>query len=152
MKSLFAALAMTLFAGSITPSMAAVDEGSSFVRATVSISRQQMEVTTINARTGLEETMVWTVSTGARGYTTPTGEYQPTWLSRHHRSKQYDNAPMPWAVFFHNGYAVHATFDLDNLGRPASHGCVRLAPENAAIFFDLVQTVGKDNTEIVIVD
>lgn len=152
MKALLAALAFSFVAGAAAPTLAAVDEDSTYVRATVSISRQQMEVVILDADTGIEQTMVWTVSTGAEGYTTPTGKYQPTWLSRHHRSRQYDNAPMPWAVFFHNGYAVHATFDLDNLGRPASHGCVRLAPENAATFFELVRAVGNDNTEIVIVD
>jgi lipoprotein-anchoring transpeptidase ErfK/SrfK len=152
MKALLAALAFSLTAAFAAPSMAAVGGDSTYVRATVSISQQQMEVVILDAKTGLEETLVWTVSTGATGYTTPTGNYQPTWLSRHHRSRQYDNAPMPWAVFFHNGYAVHATFDLANLGRPASHGCVRLAPEDAAVFFELVRTVSMDNTEIVIVD
>jgi lipoprotein-anchoring transpeptidase ErfK/SrfK len=57
---------------------------------------------------------------------------------------------MPYAVFYHRGYAVHATYDTKRLGRPASHGCVRLAPENAAKFFALVQQAGNKNTRIVI--
>lgn len=92
----------------------------------------------------------WPVSTGRKGYSTPTGSYSAKWLSRHHRSRKYNNAPMPYAVFYHRGYAVHATYDTKRLGRPASHGCVRLAPENAAKFFALVQQVGNSNTRIVI--
>ncbi len=92
----------------------------------------------------------WPVSTGRSGYSTPTGSYSAQWLSRHHRSRKYNNAPMPHAVFYHRGYAVHATYDTKRLGRPASHGCVRLAPENAAKFFALVQQVGNSNTRIVI--
>jgi lipoprotein-anchoring transpeptidase ErfK/SrfK len=92
----------------------------------------------------------WPVSTGRKGYSTPTGTYSAQWLSRHHRSRKYNNAPMPYAVFYHRGYAVHATYDTKRLGRPASHGCVRLAPENAATFFSMVQQAGQKNTRIVI--
>ena len=73
----------------------------------------------------------WKVSTARKGYVTPQGSWSAKWLSRDHRSRKYDNAPMPYAVFFNGGYAVHATFDLKRLGRPASHGCIRLHPENA---------------------
>lgn len=92
----------------------------------------------------------WRVSTGRKGYTTPTGSYSAKWLSRHHRSRKYNNAPMPYAVFFRGGYAVHGTYETKRLGRVASHGCVRLAPEHAATFFSLVQKSGNSNTRIVI--
>lgn len=92
----------------------------------------------------------WAVSTGRKGYSTPTGTYSAKWLSRHHRSRKYNNAPMPYAVFYHGGYAVHATYDTKRLGRVASHGCVRLAPEHAAKFFSMVQKTGNRNTRIVI--
>jgi lipoprotein-anchoring transpeptidase ErfK/SrfK len=92
----------------------------------------------------------WKVSTARRGYVTPTGSYTAKWLSRDHRSKKYDNAPMPYAVFFNGGYAVHGTYELKHLGRPASHGCVRLEPRNAATFFSLTSEVGLSNTRIVI--
>ena len=92
----------------------------------------------------------WPVSTGRKGYSTPTGSYSAKWLSRHHRSRKYNNAPMPYAVFFRGGYAVHATYETKRLGRPASHGCVRLHPDNAAKFFSLVQKNGNSNTRIVI--
>jgi lipoprotein-anchoring transpeptidase ErfK/SrfK len=92
----------------------------------------------------------WKVSTGRPGYTTPTGSWRAKWASRHHRSHKYDNAPMPYAIFFNGGYAVHATFDLKRLGRPASHGCVRLHPDNAAQFFQLARQTGLGNTRILI--
>ena len=78
------------------------------------------------------------------------GNYRAYWASRHHRSRKYDNAPMPYAIFFNGGYAVHATYDLKRLGRPASHGCIRLHPKNAAVFFSLAQRYGLRNTKVVI--
>ena len=94
----------------------------------------------------------WKVSTARRGYVTPTGSWSAKWLSLNHRSRKYDNAPMPYAVFFNGGYAVHATFDLKRLGRPASHGCVRLHTANAATFYSMVKEAGFGNTRIVVTD
>ena len=94
---------------------------------------------------------VWPVSTGRKSYGTPTGRWNAEWLSPRHRSRKYDNAPMPWAVFFYQGYAVHGTNEVKRLGRPASHGCVRLDPNNAKTFFQLVKTTGMDETLIAIV-
>ena len=91
------------------------------------------------------------VSTGRRGYGTPTGQWNAAWLSPRHRSKKYHNAPMPWSVFFHDGYAVHGTTEVRRLGRPASHGCVRLHPDNARIFYKLVKENGKENTLVSVV-
>jgi lipoprotein-anchoring transpeptidase ErfK/SrfK len=119
------------------------------VTATVSISEQRMTVKVVD-KTGMAKTFVWKVSTGKSGFATPTGAWKPTRLSIDHVSKTYDNAPMPYAVFFTGGYAIHATEAVARLGKPASHGCVRLAKANAAMFFDLVETYGKRNTKIVI--
>ena len=94
----------------------------------------------------------WKVSTGAKGFRTPKGSFKPTRMHEMWYSRKYDNAPMPHSVFFRGGYAVHATPHVRNLGRPASHGCVRLSPESAADFFQLVQTFGPSNTAIVIVE
>lgn len=94
----------------------------------------------------------WKVSTARKGYVTPPGSYSAQWLSRDHHSKKYDNAPMPFAVFFHGGYAVHATNEVKRLGQPASHGCVRLQKENAATFFSMASEAGLHNTHIVIAD
>lgn len=65
------------------------------------------------------------VSTGRPGYTTPAGCHHPYSLQRMHYSRKYDNAPMPWSVFFVGGIALHQTYDVGHLGQPASHGCVR---------------------------
>jgi lipoprotein-anchoring transpeptidase ErfK/SrfK len=115
------------------------------VTARISLSSQTMTVT--------QNGMVlykWKVSTARNAYVTPTGSYRAYWASRHHRSRKYDNAPMPYAIFFKGGYAVHATFDVKRLGRPASHGCVRLHPSNAATFFSLAQKYGLSNTKVII--
>jgi lipoprotein-anchoring transpeptidase ErfK/SrfK len=124
--------------------------GTPSVTATVSISQQRMVLQVVDEN-GIPRTFMWKVSTGKRGYDTPTGDYGPTWLSRNHWSKKYD-APMPFAVFFHGGYAIHSTDAVRRLGQPASHGCVRLEKENAAMFFELVNSYGKHNTKIVIAD
>jgi hypothetical protein len=66
-------------------------------------------------------------------------------------SKEFDNAPMPHAVFFmRDGHAIHGTYEVKNLGKPVSHGCVRIAPENAAILYGLVQENGLENTKVVL--
>jgi lipoprotein-anchoring transpeptidase ErfK/SrfK len=117
------------------------------VVATVSISKQVMEVTVDG-----QQVFEWKVSTGGKGYVTPTGKFKPTRMHEMWYSKKYDNAPMPHSVFFHGGYAVHATPHVKNLGRPASHGCVRLHPDNAQDFYTLVDVFGPSNTSIVIVD
>ena len=80
----------------------------------------------------------WPVSTARQGYYTPTGHFRPQSMQPMHYSKKYDNAPMPHSIFFSGGYAIHATPHLSNLGRPASHGCVRLAPEHAAHLYRIV--------------
>lgn len=72
--------------------------------ARVSLSQQTMKVL-VDGR----ETHSWKVSTAAKGYVTPTGSFKPTRLHEMWYSKKYDNAPMPHSVFFHGGYAVHAT-------------------------------------------
>ncbi len=114
--------------------------------AKVSISEQTMRVI-VDGRQAFE----WKVSTAGKGYVTPTGSFKPTRMHEMWYSKKYDNAPMPHSVFFHGGYAVHATPHVKRLGRPASHGCIRLHPDNAQDFFELVKAFGPQNTEIVIV-
>ena len=122
--------------------------GAPSVTATISIGEQRMTVKVVD-QNGVARTFLWKVSTGKSGYATPTGTYKPTRLSIDHWSKTYD-APMPFAVFFTGGYAIHATDAVARLGQPASHGCVRLAKDNAAMFFDLVETYGKWKTKIVV--
>ena len=93
----------------------------------------------------------WPVSTGLRGYTTPSGTYSARSMNKIWYSRQWDNAPMPHAVFFtRDGHAIHGTLDVKRLGKPASHGCVRLSPENAAALFALVEKTGVENTQVVL--
>ncbi len=91
----------------------------------------------------------WRVSTGRAGGP-PSGSYRPQRLERVWHSRKYDWAPMPYAVFFHKGYAIHGTNQIRRLGRRASHGCVRLHPSNAAVLFSLVRQEGIRNTRIVV--
>jgi hypothetical protein len=92
----------------------------------------------------------WRVSTGRPGYDTPNGDFHPNRMDADHYSEEYDNAPMPHAIFFDlHGHAIHGSYDP--VGHPAaSHGCVRLDPDNAAKLFDLVKEEGMANTEIEI--
>jgi hypothetical protein len=91
----------------------------------------------------------WLVSTGTARHATPSGVYQPQWLARKWRSKKYGNAPMPYSVFFRDGYAIHGTIEIRQLGRIASHGCVRLHPENAAKLYALVEKQMARTTVVV---
>ena len=90
----------------------------------------------------------WAVSTARPGYRTPTGTFKPTALFRYHASTIYSGSPMPYSIFFLRGYAIHGSYETKYLGRPASHGCVRLHPSNAAALYSLVKTYGPSNTVI----
>lgn len=92
----------------------------------------------------------WPVSTGRDGYGTPSGVFHPQMMARHWFSRKYYNSPMPHAIFFYYGFAIHGTNELARLGGPASHGCVRLHPSHAATLFALVQRNGPRNTRIEI--
>ncbi len=111
----------------------------------IDISSQTMTVSS-HGRT----VYVWKVSTARSGYRTPTGSYRPTVLRRMWYSRKYDNSPMPHSVFFRGGYAIHGTGAIKRLGSPASHGCVRLHPSNAATLFSMIKRTGAKNTRIVI--
>lgn len=91
----------------------------------------------------------WPVSTAAWGYRTPNGTYRPQRLARQWFSRKYHMSPMPYSVFFKGGYAIHGSYEISHLGQPASHGCIRLHPDNAAVLFELVRAHFKD-TEIVV--
>ena len=92
----------------------------------------------------------WPVSTGRGRFGTPVGTFRPQRLERRWFSRRYYNAPMPYSVFFHKGYAIHGTSEIHRLGGPASHGCVRLHPRNAATLFSLVRGFGPRRTRIAI--
>ena len=110
---------------------------SATVRVSVDLATQRMSVTNNKG-----ETFNWAISSGRMGYVTPRGSYRPQSLRRMHYSSKYNNAPMPHSIFFHKGWAIHGTSAVRDLGRPASHGCIRLAPGNAAKLFAMVQREG----------
>ena len=90
------------------------------------------------------------VSTGRAGYGTPNGTYHPQRLETSWFSKLYYNSPMPHSIFFHGGYAIHGSYEINRLGGPASHGCIRLHPANAATLFAWVKSEGMAATTIVV--
>jgi hypothetical protein len=88
----------------------------------------------------------WPVSTARSGYRTPRGVFHAQALQRMHYSSKYHMSPMPNSIFFAGGYAIHGTYETRSLGRPASHGCVRLSPGNAATLYQMVQAEGAQIT------
>ena len=113
------------------------------VVARVDLSSQTMHVK-VNGRTYAR----WKISSGRRGFRTPTGTWRAKWTTKMHYSSKYDYSPMPYSVFYHRGYAVHGTNYVRRLGRPASHGCIRLHTANARKFYNLVKRHGRRNTVI----
>ncbi len=93
----------------------------------------------------------WPVSTARQGKITPAGQWTAQWLSRNHRSSRYNNAPMPYSIFYSGHYAIHGTDQIGRLGRPASAGCVRLHPDNARILFEMARTEGLEHTRVIVV-
>ncbi len=93
----------------------------------------------------------WLVSTGGEGHDTPSGSYHIFRMEVSHFSQEWDNAPMPHSMFFTGmGHAIHGSYHINRLGTKASHGCVRLAPENATLLYELVGKAGYKNSSVVI--
>jgi hypothetical protein len=113
---------------------------------TIDKARQQMTVE-VDGSTR----WVWPVSTGRRGYDTPSGNFKPFRMEEDHYSKEWDDAPMPYSIFFTSeGHAIHGSYETRNLGRRASHGCVRISPGNASKLFALVKREGVSNARVVV--
>src|SRR5882757_3191135 len=116
------------------------------VTVTIDKSAQQMTVE-VDGRPLYQ----WPVSTGKGGYDTPSGKFKAFRMERDHYSKEWDEAPMPFSIFFtQKGHAIHGSLDVKRLGSPASHGCVRLLPANAEKLFALVEQEGVLNTTVVL--
>jgi lipoprotein-anchoring transpeptidase ErfK/SrfK len=99
------------------------------------------------------ERWTWPISTGRRGYATPSGRFTAFRLEKDHYSREWDDAPMPHSIFFtRKGHAIHGSYEIKHLGRPASHGCVRLHPGNAAKLFALVERRGVTDATVVVTD
>jgi hypothetical protein len=109
------------------------------VEINIDLTSQSMTV-----RSGSGETYLWPISSGRAGHATPNGVFRPRALYAMVHSAKYGNAPMPHSIFFYGQYAIHGTTAVGNLGRPASHGCVRISPANAATLFAMVQREGAE--------
>jgi hypothetical protein len=109
------------------------------VEINVDLSSQTMTV-----HSGSGETYVWPISSGRAGHATPNGVFRPRAMYAMVHSAKYNNAPMPHSIFFYGQYAIHGTNAVGDLGRPASHGCVRISPANAATLFAMVQRQGAE--------
>lgn len=143
MVRLFVALVCLMLA-SLSPAAATEAEAGAVV-ARVSISEQKIRVYRDGALL-----YTWPVSTAKAPKITPTGSFTPEFLSRDHKSSLYNNAPMPFAIFYRGNYAIHGTNQIKRLGSPASKGCVRLHPDNARVLFKMVREVGMKNTRVII--
>jgi lipoprotein-anchoring transpeptidase ErfK/SrfK len=138
MKNLFWALVAVV-------TLASVPAAAGTVTARIDISSQTMRVYV----DGWQK-YSWPVSTARKGYRTPVGQYRAQRLEKMWYSRKYDMSPMPHSIFFKGGYAIHGTNAIKRLGSPASHGCVRLHPDNAAALFSLVRQHGMGNTQIIL--
>jgi len=138
MRRLFGFLAVLVlsFAGAATAQAG--------VNVRVDIAAQRMQVTTSDG-----ESYNWAISSGRKGFRSPNGIYRPTRLEKSWYSRKFGGA-MPHSVFFRGGYAIHGTTAVGALGRPASHGCIRLHPAHAAKLFALVKKHGAGGTRIAL--
>jgi len=142
MRRLFTSLLVAAVAIGASLTMVS-DAAAGRLKATVDLSSQRMYVSI-----GGKHYYTWKVSTGRKGYRTPTGDYRPGRMYREYYSRKYNMSPMPHSIFFRGGYAIHGTGYIKNLGRTASHGCVRLHPANARKLYNLVRKYGRGNTRI----
>jgi lipoprotein-anchoring transpeptidase ErfK/SrfK len=140
LKRLAAYAAAILISGAVWTSAANAN-----VSVRIDISKQTMTVDVDGDRYA-----TWRVSTARSGYYTPRGSFKPYVIKKMHYSRKYDNSPMPHSIFFRGGYAIHGTNYVKSLGRPASHGCIRLAPGNARELYSLVRQYGMKSTKIMI--
>src|SRR3954463_6762163 len=122
MRSLFIAFsALALLASGTAQAKVAI---------TVDKDNQQMTV----AVDGVER-YHWPVSTGIPSYETPNGSFRTFRMEEDHYSKEFDDAPMPHAIFFTKvGHAIHGTDSVGRLGSPPPHrpGRVARPPPTAA--------------------
>jgi hypothetical protein len=141
----FAKLAATLLGAWFCVSPLSAQAG---ILITIDKATQQMTVDIDGATR-----WIWPVSTGRRGYETPAGSFRPFRLEEDHYSKEWDEAPMPYSIFFTgDGHAIHGSYETRRLGRRASHGCVRLAPKHAEKLFTLVKREGLANAQVVVLE
>ncbi len=101
----------------------------------------------------------WDVSSGEGQYETPDFDRRPNGrIYNAYTSKRFPGGNyqglgnMPYAVFIEGGYAIHGTTvgNWEKLGQKASHGCIRIHPDNAKFLNSLVRQYGISNTWILV--
>jgi hypothetical protein len=122
----------------VTALMVAAGAAEARVRIDVNLSSQTMHVSADGGH------YAWAISSARAGYATPRGTFRARHLEPMHYSRKYHMSPMPHSIFFAGGYAIHGTYATGALGRPASHGCIRISPGNAAFLYGLVKGQGAD--------
>lgn len=126
----------SLIASAIPFFFASMGAANATVHIHINLSTQTMHVQSSSG------SYSWPVSTARAGYHTPRGSFAPTAMQPMHYSRKYHMSPMPHSIFFRGGYAIHGSYETGMLGRPASHGCVRLSPGHAAMLYQMVQNEG----------
>jgi hypothetical protein len=78
------------------------------------------------------------VSTGLPDTPTLLGDYNVyvKHAATDMRGPDYYLPNVPWTMYYYQGYAIHGTYWHANFGRPMSHGCVNLPPDEARWFYD----------------
>ena len=113
------------------------------LKATVDLSEQRMHVYVDG-----KKKYTWVVSTGKRGWRTKPGWYTPFAQRKKFYSTKW-RMSLPYLTWIgSDGTAIHGTYLTSKLGRPASHGCIRLSIPNAAKFYRLVQSHGFWSTKV----
>ena len=130
----------TILFGATLVACAAALPAKAEVAVSIDLTTQHMHVQSASG------TYDWPISSARAGYVTPDGTFKPERMMEVYHSKKYDNAPMPHAIFFYYGFAIHGTNEIRHLGTAASHGCIRLLPANATKLFNMVKAEGATIT------
>jgi len=118
---------------------------------TLSVYLDQKLLHIYRVSTGIEIPVI-TTSGQPSDRVTPTGRFRIYYRSIDYVSNTWTNAKMPYAQFFSNGAAIHATSHYTYIGQRDSGGCVRLHPNNAKVLWDLVDKYGVKNTWVIVFD
>lgn len=91
---------------------------------------------------------------GGRPCSTPEGNFNIDIMETMHYSSRFNNAPMPWSMFFLGsvGIAIHGATpsEYKDLGKKASHGCVRIHPTNGKLLYQLIKSEGGTRSGAVV--
>ena len=123
-------LALALFAW-VTQDVQARSQEGGGQYVVIDKSRQQLR-----AYDGNQMVLQSEISTGKRGKETPNGRFRVQSKSLMHRSRLYNNAPMPYSVQIAGNYFIHGFSSVPNY--PASHGCIRMPVDTAREFYGWV--------------